>query len=145
MILIEYGNDDNLTVSNYAKFYKLLLFLIFMMHKEDCLFCKIALKEIPVKIIYESDNFIAFPDANPKVDGHLLIISKNHYVNIMDMPATLGQELVDTIKKVAGIMLKQGAEGFNVIQNNFPAAGQIVMHAHIHLLPRKKGDGFKSM
>ncbi len=112
---------------------------------EDCIFCKIAQGKIPEELIYESDNFIAFPDANPNVKGHTLIIPRKHYVNMMDMPATLGRELMDAIKSVADIKLKQGAEGFNIIQNNFPAAGQVVMHAHIHLLPRKKGDGFKSI
>jgi len=115
-----------------------------MIHK-DCIFCKIAQKEIHVRSVYESDNFIVFPDANPKVEGHLLIILKSHYSNIIDMPATLGQELIDVIKKVAAIQFDNGADGFNLVQNNFPAAGQVVMHAHFHLLPRKQDDGFKFM
>jgi len=109
----------------------------------NCLFCKFVKKEIPVDIIYENDNFIAFPDANPIVEGHTLIIPKKHSVNTMDMPATLGQELLGAIKSVGEIKLKEGFEGFNIIQNNFEPAGQVVMHTHFHFLPRKKGDGFK--
>jgi len=114
-----------------------------MKKEKDCIFCKIANKEIKVKIIYENDNFMAFPDINPRVKGHTLIIPKKHFINILDLPKILGNELLDAIKNVASIKLKEGFEGFNIIQNNFPVAGQIVMHAHFHLIPRKKGDGFK--
>ena len=110
---------------------------------ENCIFCKIANKKIESDIIYENDNFIAFPDANPKVKGHTLIISKKHFVNIMDLPASMGTELIDAVKAVAEIRLKEGAEGFNIIQNNGEVAGQVVNHLHFHLLPRAKGDGFK--
>jgi histidine triad (HIT) family protein len=112
------------------------------MNKKDCIFCKIARKEIPVNVIYESENFIAFPDANPKVEGHTLIIPKNHYENLIDFPSFEAGELFDVIKSVAEIKIKDGAEGFNILQNNFSAAGQVVMHTHVHLLPRKNNDNF---
>ena len=112
------------------------------MGKKDCVFCKIVSGEIPCEKIWEDDNFVCFPDANPKVEGHCLIISKAHFVNIMDLPASLGGEFVDVIKRVAEIKFKEGAEGFNLVMNNFECAGQVVNHAHVHLLPRKKGDGF---
>jgi len=109
---------------------------------EDCIFCKIANKEVEAdKIIYENDNFVAFPDANQQTEGHTLIVPKKHFVNCLDLPSSLGGELLDAIKAVAEIRLKEGAEGFNIIQNNGGCAGQVVMHAHFHLLPRKKGDG----
>lgn len=106
----------------------------------DCIFCKIARKEIPVEIIYETENFIAFPDAHPKVKGHTLIIPKKHYTNIMDMPDSLGSELLEIVKKVGEKRIKEKAEGFNLINNCGEAAGQIVMHVHFHLMPRKKGE-----
>ena len=106
----------------------------------DCIFCKIARKEIPAEIVYESDNFIAFLDANPCSRGHTLIIPKKHFVNIIELPAILGNELLDVIKKVAGIRFKEGAEGFNIIVNNGKEAGQVVMHFHVHVIPRKKGE-----
>ena len=110
---------------------------------DDCVFCKIVKGEIPCEKIWEDDSFIAFPDANPQVEGHCLIVSKKHFANIMDLPASLGGELVDVIKAVAEKKLKEGFDGFNLVMNNFKSAGQGVPHAHIHLLPRKKGDGFK--
>ena len=111
--------------------------------KEDCIFCRIARKEIKTEIIEETDNFMAFPDANPRTKGHTLIVSKKHFVNILDMPASLGNELLDVIKRVAEKRLREGATGFNVVANNFPVAGQIVMHAHVHVIPRYKKDEFK--
>ena len=114
-----------------------------MANKDDCIFCKIVKGKIDTEIIYENGNFIAFPDANQKVEGHTLIVSKDHFVNAMDVPSSLGQELLDAIKNVGEKKIKEGAEGFNIIQNNFPAAGQVVMHIHYHLMPRKKGDDFK--
>jgi histidine triad (HIT) family protein len=107
---------------------------------EGCVFCKIVKKEIPVKIIYESDNFIAFPDANPKVDGHTLIVSKHHFINSMDMPSIFGSEFFDVVKRIAETKFKEGFEGFNLFQNNFSCAGQEVMHFHIHFFPRKTDD-----
>lgn len=108
------------------------------MPEENCIFCKIARKEIKSEIVYESENFIAFPDAHPKCEGHVLIIPKKHFANIMDMPSFLGNELIDVIKKVGEIRIKQGAKGFNVLNNCGKEAGQVVMHVHIHLLPRMK-------
>lgn len=109
--------------------------------KKECVFCKIVRKEVPAEIVYESMNFIAFPDVRPRTEGHTIIIPKKHYVNLMDMPTSLGSELLESIKKIFEIRAKEGAEGFNLIVNNFPAAGQFVMHAHVHLLPRKGQDG----
>ncbi len=109
---------------------------------EDCIFCKIANKEIFVERIYENDNFFSILDANPKIEGHTLIISKKHFENILELPSILASELLDCIKETAMILMKKyNAEGFNVMNNNFDAAGQVVKHVHFHILPRKKGDG----
>jgi len=109
---------------------------------EDCVFCKMVSGEIPVEKIYENDNFFSIPDANQKVEGHSLIISKKHFNTILDLPSTLGSELIDCIKKTAMKVLdSEKAEGFNIVQNNFEVAGQLVKHLHFHILPRKKDDG----
>lgn len=108
---------------------------------DDCIFCKIARGEIKVQKIYENDNFFSIPDANQKVEGHSLVISKKHFETILDLPSTLGTELLDCIKKTAlKIINKEKASGFNLVNNNFPVAGQFVKHVHFHILPRKKGD-----
>lgn len=112
---------------------------------ENCIFCKIARGEIPSKIVYESENFLAFLDVHPVTRGHTLIIPKKHFVNFLDLPSSLGQELCDVIKKVAEISFKNGAEGFNILMRNGKSAGQEVSHAHFHIVPRKKGDGINSL
>lgn len=107
---------------------------------DDCVFCKIAKGEIDSVKIYENDNFFSVPDANPVVDGHSLVISKKHFKTFLDMPDSLGPELSDCIKKTATILIdKTKAQGFNVVNNNFESAGQVVHHLHFHILPRKKG------
>jgi histidine triad (HIT) family protein len=112
------------------------------MIRKQCIFCKIANKEIPSKIIYENDNFFSVPDANPIIKGHCLVISKQHFENVLDMPASLGRELLECIKKTSMILMKnEKADGFNIVNNNFDSAGQVVKHIHFHIIPRKKNDG----
>jgi len=108
---------------------------------EDCLFCKFVKGESQVEIIYENDNFMSFQDISQKVEGHSLVISKKHFETVLDMPGSLGSELIDCIKKTSLKLMKEyEATGFNVVQNNFKDAGQVVNHVHFHILPRKKGD-----
>jgi histidine triad (HIT) family protein len=114
-----------------------------IMTEKECIFCKISRKEVPAEIILETRNFIAVPDIKPAAVGHTLIIPKKHYNTLIDMPASLGCEMLDIIKQVFELRAKEGAEGFNIAINNFPAAGQIVHHVHVHLLPRKTKDGKK--
>lgn len=112
---------------------------------EDCIFCKIANGEIPAIRIYENSNFFSVPDVNPKIDGHSLVISKKHFENILDLPSISGKELLDCIKNTSVILMKKySSSGFNVINNNFEVAGQIIKHFHLHILPRKKEDGLNS-
>lgn len=115
-------------------------------YEKDCIFCKIVKGEIPSTKTYDSDNFVGILDINPKADGHTIIIPKKHFKTIVDMPTTLACEMLDSVKSVALDLIKQGkGEGFNTIVNTNEAAGQVVFHAHIHIIPRKKGDGLKSM
>jgi len=113
-----------------------------MGEQKDCIFCKIVSNEIKVKRVYEDENFIAFLDTHPRAEGHTLIIPKKHFRNLLDMPNTLGNEMLEAIKKVSLKLIDEGkAEGVNVLSNNEPVAGQIVFHTHIHIIPRKKDDG----
>ena len=111
---------------------------------EDCIFCKIAKKEIESKFIYENDNFFSIFDISPKVRDHALIISKKHFANVLDMPVSLGSEFLDCVKKTSlKVVQKENAQGFNLHSNISKAAGQLVNHFHFHILPRKTNDGFK--
>jgi histidine triad (HIT) family protein len=114
------------------------------MKKEDCIFCKIANHKLSADITYEDDNFIAFLDKTPRTKGHTLIIPKKHFRNILDLPVSMGNELLEAIKKVSLKLIEdKKADGVNVLNNNEPSAGQVVFHTHIHIIPRKKGDGLK--
>jgi histidine triad (HIT) family protein len=111
---------------------------------KECVFCKISKGEIPCKKIYENENFFSIPDANPCVKGHSLIISKKHFENVLDLPLTLGHELLDCVKKTTTILLKEHkSTGFNIVNNNFKSAGQVVNHVHFHVIPRKEGDNVR--
>lgn len=111
---------------------------------ENCIFCRIARKEVKAQIVEESNNFIAFFDANPRAEGHTLIIPKKHFVTLLDIPDKLGEEMLNFIKKISNeILAKKYGDGFNIVMNNLEPAGQVVNHAHIHIIPRKDGDSLK--
>ena len=114
-----------------------------MEENKDCIFCKIINGEIPSKKVYEDENFIGILDQNPKAEGHTLIVPKKHFRNLLDLPNTIGNELLEAIKKVSLKLIEKGNEGINVLSNNELSAGQVVFHTHIHIIPRKKGDGLK--
>jgi histidine triad (HIT) family protein len=107
----------------------------------NCVFCKIVAGDIPSYKIYENDYTLAFLDINPVSLGHTLVISKKHYSNLEETPEEELCEMIKTVKKV-GLALKDGlgAEGYNILKNNDPIAGQIISHNHFHVVPRKKGD-----
>ena len=108
---------------------------------EECTFCKIVKGEIPKDFTYEDDNFVAFPDSNPRTEGHTLIVSKKHFRNLLDMPVSLGNELLEMIKKVSLKLIGENkGEGVKVVCNNESNAGQVVFHVHVHVIPMKKGD-----
>lgn len=112
------------------------------MRKEDCIFCKIANGEIPSKSLYEDDDFRVILDLGPATKGHALILPKEHYTNLYELPEDTAAEAMKLAKAMATKMTgKLNADGFNLIQNNGEAAGQTVMHYHLHLIPRYKNDG----
>ena len=111
------------------------------MNDPNCLFCKILKGEIPSKKIYESDTSFAFLDIAPVSAGHTIIIPKNHYNTLLDMPENEIEAFFSDLKKCAYIVKKKmNCEGFNIVQNNFPAAGQVIPHFHYHIWPRNKND-----
>ncbi len=109
---------------------------------EKCIFCEIVAGNIPCTKIYESENILAFLDIAPVNPGHTLVIPKQHYPTLLDLPPALGQELLEALQKVAKA-IKKGlqADGINLGMNNYRAAGQLVFHAHFHLIPRYEKDG----
>jgi len=107
---------------------------------ETCIFCKIVKGEIPCAKIYEDDKVISFLDIAPTGKGHALVVPKEHYETLIDLPE--GFPLLSVIKKVAKAQSAAlGSEGFNVVINNQKVAGQVVPHAHVHIIPRQANDG----
>lgn len=110
------------------------------MKKDDCIFCKLANGDIPTRKIYEDDSFTVIMDANPASKGHSLILPKEHYANIYEIPEEVCGEVMKLAKKLAVKMTDAlHADGFNIVQNNGEAAGQTVFHYHCHLIPRYQG------
>lgn len=108
----------------------------------DCIFCKIIKGEIPSAKVYDRGGVYAFLDIAPVNKGHVLVVPKEHYATLFDLPPDLGRELLTALKTVgAAVMAATGAAGLNLGMNNFEAAGQLVHHAHFHLIPRHAGDG----
>lgn len=111
------------------------------MRDENCIFCKIAAGEIPSTTIYEDDDFRVILDIEPASKGHALILPKEHYANLYELPEELASKALIVAKKVITKMTKiVDCEGYNVLQNNGEVAGQTVFHYHIHLIPRYKED-----
>ena len=104
---------------------------------ENCIFCKIANKEIPGKIVYEDDLCLAFLDLSQTTNGHTLVVPKTHYQNILDVDKEVLSHLIKVTKKLTNqIITNLDAKGANVLTNANEVAGQTVMHFHIHIIPR---------
>ena len=109
---------------------------------EDCIFCKIIKGEIPCSKLYETAKILVFMDIAPINKGHVLVIPKVHHKDLQDMPDLMLAEVAKAAKKVSKAVVKAtGADGFNIGQNNGKAAGQVVMHFHLHIIPRFEDDG----
>ena len=112
---------------------------------DDCIFCKIVKKELPCTKIYEDDMFLAFLDLYPVKKGHALVIPKEHYETLFDVPENILEKYLGVIKKVAtAVMTGVGAKGINLGQANHKAANQAIPHIHFHIIPRIEGDGLGS-
>lgn len=115
-----------------------------MANAADCIFCKIIRGEIPSYKVYEDDNVFAFLDIFPVHPGHVLVVPKRHCADIFEIAEQDLQQVVAAAKRIAPAVMKAtNADGVNVGMNNKPAAGQVVMHAHVHVIPRFKDDGLK--
>lgn len=108
----------------------------------DCLFCKIAKKEIPAEIVYEDEKTIAFLDIHPKAPAHTVVISRYHSPTIVELPKEEIAPLFETVKKVIElIQTKLLPQGFTIGINHGKISGQTIEHLHVHVMPRFEGDG----
>ena len=107
------------------------------MTDKNCIFCKILAGDIPSAVVYEDEEFKIILDVGPAAKGHMLILPKEHYSDILTMPEELVAKAFILAAKMESVL---GCDGINVVQNNHEAAGQTVFHFHIHLIPRMKHD-----
>jgi histidine triad (HIT) family protein len=104
-------------------------------------FTRIVRGEIPAFKLYEDELTLAFLDINPAARGHTLVIAKPELPGLLDLPPELVTATALTTQRVArAIVAALKPDGFNIIQNNGSAAGQVVFHFHIHIIPRWEGD-----
>ncbi len=112
------------------------------MKQDNCIFCKIIEGEIPSHTLYEDEQFKVILDVGPATKGHALILPKEHYANLYELPEEVAMNVMKLAKKMVQLMTdKLGCDGFNLVQNNGEVAGQTVFHFHMHLIPRYKNDG----
>lgn len=110
------------------------------MKDSNCIFCKLANGDIPTNVIYEDEMFTVIMDAAPAAKGHALILPKDHYANVYELPEETAAAAFRLAKNLAPKMTAAlGCDGLNILQNNGAAAGQTVFHFHMHLIPRYEG------
>jgi histidine triad (HIT) family protein len=108
---------------------------------DGCVFCKIIRKELPASIVYEDVNVIAFLSDHPVNEGHALVVPKKHYVDIYDIPEAEAANLFGITKRLArSVRDAMVPGGIRIVQNNGAAAGQVVFHLHIHIIPLTPRD-----
>lgn len=107
----------------------------------DCIFCKIVAGAIPCRKICEDEQTLAFMDIANDVDGHIVVIPKAHYKNILDCAPDVLNAVIRSVQKVSMHLTRHcGYGGVNLLNASDESAGQSVPHFHIHLIPRKQGD-----
>ena len=107
----------------------------------NCIFCKITNKEIESNIVYENNNIIAFLDADPINEGHILIVPKKHYLDIEELPAEILNEIMELSQRIVKVFKTiYKPNGYSIMQNG----GEFndIGHFHLHIFPRYQNDGF---
>lgn len=113
------------------------------MSQNDCIFCRIAAGQIPSAKVLDTESALAFMDIGPLAEGHVLLIPKQHYATIDQMPAQQAAAMLAHLPAlVAAVKKATGCSGVNVLQNNGATAHQLVPHVHFHIIPRNAGDAF---
>ncbi len=109
----------------------------------DCVFCKIIAGEIPAAKLVETDKVVSFLDANPVNPGHALIVPRRHASSFLDLQQNELHVMIFVARRVAAALTEAtGSPAFNILQNDGEAAGQVVDHCHMHVIPRAPDDGF---
>ncbi len=110
-----------------------------------CTFCAIADRRVQASFVYEDEDVLAFMDIHPVNTGHVLVVPRQHFASLSDLPAPIGAHLFSVAQRIAGAVRRSGVrcEGILLTLADGPAVGQEVPHCHVHVIPRFVGDGFK--
>ena len=115
-----------------------------MNRDSDCIFCKIVENELPGFRVFENEHTVAFMDINPVANGHVLVVPKEHWANLYEMPDVQFGYTSATVRRVATAVNQfLNPDGISIIQANGKGAAQSVLHFHIHIVPRTFGDELK--
>ena len=111
----------------------------------NCIFCKIVAGQVPCTKLYEDEDVLAFLDINRVTYGHTLVISKEHYSTFLSTPKAIMNKVMNVAQRIGQVQIEQlGAKGVNILINSYEAAGQVVPHFHVHVIPRYTAkDGFR--
>lgn len=111
----------------------------------NCIFCKIVAGQVPCTKLYEDEDVLAFLDINPVTYGHTLVISKEHYSTFLSTPKAIMNKVMNVAQRIGQVQIEQlGAKGVNILINSYEAAGQVIPHFHVHVIPRYTAkDGFR--
>lgn len=109
---------------------------------DSCIFCKVVKGAAPSWKIYENEDVYAFLDINPATKYHTLVIPKQHYTDIFEIPERELKEVIAVVRTLAHLYKeKLGMKHLQILSNTGAEAQQTVFHLHFHIIPRKKGDG----
>ncbi|HEX7483447.1 MAG TPA: HIT family protein, partial [Candidatus Bathyarchaeia archaeon] len=109
----------------------------------ECVFCQIIRNQLPASVVYEDEKVIAFLSNRPVNEGHTLVLPKKHYENIYEISEDEVAYTFRVVKRVAHAVRDAcDSEGIRVVQNNGWAAGQVIFHLHVHVIPMRPNEGF---
>lgn len=110
-----------------------------------CTFCAIADRRVHASFVYEDEDVLAFMDIQPVNPGHVMVVPRQHFASLSELPATIGARLFTTAQRIADAVRHSGVrcEGILLTLADGPAAGQEVPHCHLHVIPRFVGDDFR--
>ena len=112
----------------------------------SCIFCRIVGGEIRAELIACEPEVVAFLDVQPLADGHVLVVPRTHAARLEDLPPAAAEALFRTVVRLAGPVREAlGAAGTTIGVNNGEATGQTIPHVHVHIVPRREGDGAGSV
>lgn len=113
------------------------------MENQHCTFCDLLRGSAEVSICHEDADAIAFMDIQPVNNGHVLVIPREHYESLLDVPQEIGAHLFHITMRIANAVRQvTGCDDMNIVVNSGKAAGQDEPHYHVHIIPRREGDGF---